>query len=488
MKYMRKILAMALAVMMVMSLAIGASAESGTNTNDGKITIDKAIDGTAYSVYQLAKLESYDTEDEAYIYTPTEAWSAWLRTQTTYVTIDATTGYITWAEGADAAAFAKAAATYAKENNIAATASAVAEGTTVTFDNLNLGWYLVDSTVGTICSLDTTDKEVTIEEKNGGIPESDKKVYDGDSWEDSATASIGDKVEYKVTITAKKGATGYVLHDNMSAGLTFNNDVVVKVGNTELSKKENAEDTDYDYEVVTSGLSDTTCDFEVVFAQSYLDTITADTTIEVTYSATLNENAVIAGEGNKNSSHLDYGEESDVEGYDKPSTPPDEPKVYTYKFDLVKTDKDGALLTGAEFKLYESDGTTVIKLIKVDDNTYRVAKENETGAVEVIVVTDGDVTIKGLKNGTYKLEETKAPAGYNKLNEKKDVTINNADLDATVTEGNWTAGGVQVVNNSGSELPTTGGMGTTLFYVFGAAMVLGAAVLLITKRRMNVAE
>ena len=484
MKTTRKLLAMVLAVMMVMSLATTAFAASGTNTNDGKITIDNAVDGIGYSIYQILKLESYDTEAKAYTYkAASETWNNWLQTQTTYVTVDAQ-GYVAWNGDADQAAFAKAALAFAEENKIKAIDTKVAEGATVEFTDLNLGYYLVNSSLGTLCSLDTTDKEVTIKEKNTA-PTQEKTVKGDDgNWGDTNTATIGDKVEYKVEITAKKGATGYILHDKMEAGLTFNNDVVVKVGDTALT-------VGTDYTVSTTNTD--SCTFEVIFKQTYLDTITADTTIVVTYSATLNENAEIATDSNDNSSKLQYGESVDIDGDGNPDNPPpetpeDTTTTYTYKFDLVKTDDSNKLLTGAEFELYESDQETKIDLVKVDDNTYRVAKDGETGTTTTIVVADGDVTIQGLGNGTYYLKETKAPAGYNLLTGFTEVKINGANLDATITDGAYTSGGIQVINQSGSELPSTGGMGTTLFYVFGAIMMVGAAVLLVTKKRMASAE
>lgn len=474
MKRFKKITTLFLALIMILSMATTAFAETGTNTNDGKITINNAIEDVTYSVYQIMKLESFDTVNQAYTYkAASDTWNTWLKTQTTYVNVDAQ-GYVTWVNGADAEAFAKAALTYAKNSSIAATKSATATGTTVEFTALNLGYYLVDSSLGTLCLLNTTDKEAKISEKND-VPTSNKMVKGDDGqWGDTNTARIGGKVEYKVEITAKKGAQGYVLHDTMSEGLSFNKDVVVKAGETALTEK-----TDYN---VNNSPTDG-CTFEITFTETYLNKITADTTIVVTYSATLKENAVVAGDGNTNIAKLEYGEKNAND--EKLSTPEDKTTTYTYKFDLVKTDKDGKLLTNAEFELYESDKTTKIALIKIDDNTYRVAKTGEAG-VETIVVTDGDVTIKGLENGTYYLKETKAPNGYNLLTEMQGVTIENTNLDATVSAGTYVSGGVQVVNKSGSILPGTGGMGTTLFYVIGGIMVLAAVVLLFAKKRMSV--
>lgn len=223
-------------------------------------------------------LESYNAEAKAYSYKANTAWEGWLESQTQYVSID-DQGYVTWVKDADPAAFAKAALAHAEENKITPTDAKTADSTTVAFTGLNLGYYLVDTTLGTLCSLDTTIPNVTMNEKNE-VPSQEKEVQeDSDgSWGDKNTAEIGDTVNYRTTINAKKGAQGYVLHDVMSAGLTLDPNSIVASG---LEKGQDA--TSGDYHVVTTGLSDG-CTFEVVFHQSYLDTITTNTEIVVTYS------------------------------------------------------------------------------------------------------------------------------------------------------------------------------------------------------------
>ena len=187
---------------------------------------------------------------------------------------------MTWVKDADVAAFAKAALAHAKEANINPVATRTADSTTVKFENLNLGYYLIDTTLGTLCSLDTAVSDVEMFEKNEQPPV--KKEVKEDStgnWGNENTAEIGQTVEFRSTIGAKPGAQGYVLHDVMSAGLTLDPDSIEATG---LKKGQDANSGDY--HVVTTGLSDG-CTFEVVFHQSYLDTITTDTDIVVTYSA-----------------------------------------------------------------------------------------------------------------------------------------------------------------------------------------------------------
>lgn len=487
MKTMKKMFAVVLALVMAMALSVTAFAASGTNTNDGTITINNAVPGETYSIYQILKLESYDTDAGAYSYKATSEWESWLTTQTNYVSIDES-GYVTWTANSDdatVAAFAKSALAYAESNNITATKSekapAAAEGqttSTVTFSGLNLGWYLVDTSLGSLCSLGTTDKDATIQEKNS-VPSIDKEVVAGDGNE----PSVGDSVNFKITVTAQKGAQNYVVHDTMSDGLTFNNDVKVTVNNTELT-------ANVDYSVSTSVEDD--CTFEVIFTESYLNTITEETKIEITYSATINGNAVVGTDPETNEAKLDYGDDSST-------TSTTETETYVYYFDLVKDDTSDKLIAGAEFKLYESaTGGDAIQFV-VENGTYRVATateiaDEETNTTDTISVNNGMVRISGLGKGNYYLEETKAPDGYNKLTERVTVTVNNNNA-ATVTDTNgnestdagdtYVNGGVEVENKAGSILPGTGGMGTTVIYIVGALLVIGAGVVLVVRRRMS---
>ena len=485
MKHAKKLASLLLALVMVFALATTAFAAGETGT----ITIDNAVVGQTYTVYQILDLESYNvdnttTGDGQYAYKATSAWSSFINSDAikgVYVNVD-DQGYVTWVAATDdatVAAFAKAALAHAKENNITADDSAEKEeGKNVTFTNLKLGYYLVDSTLGTLCSLDTTNPDVTIKEKNGE-PTNEKKVEEDSTgtYGKENDADIGQTVNFQSTITAQAGAENYVFHDKMDAGLTYGSVTGITLNGT-------AVDTKY-YTVKTTDLGEgDTCTFHVEFTQAFCDTLEAGNQIVISYTATVNENAVVGGTGNKNESWLKYGENNDL------TTTPSETKTYTYKFDLVKTKNDNTLLTGAWFKLYDAkEGGNEIALVKESDGVYRVATATEKSAVGFTAATieAGKVVIKGLDSGTYYLEETKAPVGYNKLAERIKVTIAKANLDATVNEetNTWTAGGVHVINQTGNELPSTGGMGTTIFYVVGSILLIGAAILLITKKRMN---
>ena len=468
MRHVKHLLSFMLAAVMALAMAATpAFAANGTNDDSGAITITNAEVGHTYKAYQVLVLESYNTGAQAYSYKANAEWANWLAEQTEYVSIDAQ-GYVTWVKDADAAAFAKAALAHAEEAKIQPDATATATSATVEFTGLNLGYYLVDTTVGSLCSLDTTIPNVEMKEKNK-VPPVDKKVQeDSDqSWGDSSTAEIGDTIPFKTTITANPGAQNYVLHDEMSAGLTLNKDSIQVTGLT----------AGKDYTVTTDGLGDD-CDFHITFSQAYLDSITTKTEIEVTYTAVLNENAVIADAGNPNKTLLEYGTDKRTEW--------DETTTYSYKVDVVKTDGDNKVLDGAQFKLYNAEtGGNEIPLVQVSNGVYRLAKDGEDG-VEYITTVDGQLEIKGFDAGTkYYLEETKAPDGYNKLAERVEIAVEDANLEATVDGGIWDHGGVHVVNKTGSLLPTTGGMGTTIFYVAGGAIVIAAAATLVHRNRMS---
>ena len=367
------------------------------------------------------------------------------------------------------AAFAKAALDWAKVKGITGTAE-TATGDTVNFSGLDLGYYLVDSSLGALCGLNTTNPNATIKEKNEK-PEIKKEVQTstGD-WGDKNNAKIGDTVEYKVEITVADGAQTYTVTDTMSTGLTFNSGSLKVTANDVVT-------TDYTLTPTTNG-------FTLVLPETYVSTLTKGTTIMVTYNATLNKDAVIDGDGNTNEVKLGYGNHQ--------NTVPSKVTTKSYQFDLVKVDgTTNKLLNGAEFKLYETkDSDTALRFVKNADGSYRVALNTENGEnVTDTIVVNGKVHISGLDKVNYWLEETRAPDGYNKLTERQEVELSkgsqNATLEAGATawaEGN---GGVVVKNNAGTVLPSTGGMGTTLFYVIGGGLMVAAVVLLVTKKRME---
>lgn len=461
MKKTKRIATVLLALVMVLSLSVCAFA-AGANS----ITVNGAQGGETYKIYKMLDLK-VDLGKNAYSYTVNAAWNNFFTGEgagAAYVTIN-DAGYVTWKAGMDTAenmeAFAKAAANYATVKGVVAVATQTpaADGSFV-FDGLDAGYYLITSTNGTLAMVDTTpaNPNAVVDEKNPN-PTVNKEVKEDSTneWGDSNSAQIGDTVYFRTAVNLQHGAKNYVLHDKMGDELTLNANSITVEGLTEGTH----------YTVVTTDLTDG-CDFEVRFTQSYLDTIAAPTTLVVEYNAVLNENAKVESVA-LNETQLTWGDKNHTE-WDKTET-------NTYKFEVLKyagADTAKHPLAGAVFQLKDASGK-VVKLVKVSDTEYRVANGNEAGAVDSFTtVATGNIAIKGVDLDKYTLVETEAPEGYNKLKDPVEVIVN-AD-NALV---------VEVPNNTGAELPSTGGIGTTIFYVVGGILVVGAAVVLTTRKRME---
>ena len=474
----RKLVSLLLAVALTLGLTALGYAEGET----GSITINDAVPGQNYNAYQLLYLESYNKDAGAYAYKANSAWETWLKTQTDYVSIDAQ-GYVTWVENADAAAFAKLAQVEAAKMTVDATATApaAAEGatySTVKFEDLNLGYYLVDTTLGTLCALDTTNPDVTMKEKNE-VPTNVKTVEEDSTgnYGEKNDADIGQTVNFKSTITAQAGAENYVFYDTMSAGLTY-------TGVTGITLNDATVDAS-NYTVVTEGLTDG-CTFEVRFTQAFCDTLKANDQIVISYTATLNENAVIAGAGNPNTSKVSYGDSSNTK-----TTPDSQTKTYTWDVDVLKyaNGDETKVLKDAKFVLLNSAKSKVATIVSGKITGWvDIPAAGEGGSItwpeNTVLTTDakGKIEIDGLDADTYYLREVEAPAGYNKLADDVSITITGATTNEQ-NELTYTTVVAKVNNQSGTELPSTGGIGTTIFYVLGGVLAVGAVALLIAKRR-----
>ena len=295
-------------------------------------------------------------------------------------------------------------------------------------------------------------------------------------------ADIGQTVNFKSTITAQPGAENYVFEDTMSAGLTYKNDAKVYTDETMTTELAAANYTVNN----TPGDGKT---FTITFTQSYLDTVTAETKLYVKYSATLNEGAVVGLPGNSNKSTLKYGDSANTK-----STPESETITYTWDLDVLKygnTDKAN-VLENAQFVLLNKDKNKVAVVVDGKLTGWAdVPAEGEDGTIPwnastiLTTNTQGKIEIDGLDSDTYYLREIKAPAGYNALGQDVEVKITGAtkaEDSATLT---YTTVVAEINNQSGTELPSTGGMGTTVFYILGSVLVLGAAVVLVTRKRMK---
>lgn len=494
MKLIKKIAAIMFAFMMVFSLSTNVKA-----IEKGSIEINNAIKGQTYKIYKIMELESYNPTEGLYSYKPASPqWKTFFTTDSVaqkYIKLDINTDGITWKDNStageieaekktrldkEASELAKAALEYANKNSIQDNGHDDATGTTVTFNSLDLGYYLVDSSVGALCSLNTTNPSATIKEKNA-VPSVKKEVSDAEdgTFANDSFANIGDTVFFKTTITAQPGAEKYILHDTMDAAFTFNkNSIVIKSGGVIV------ESTNYDIyykkdDATATNKAEDGCTFEIRFKQDFLDKLSKNQEIVVTYNAVLNEKATI-NVGDHNTAKLTYGDKRSVD--DKTTTSTSSIKVLKY------TGTTTNILNGAKFKLFtqQTDGEA-LKFATIDKQNYRLTKET-TGIDEIETVEKGTFTLQGLKPGvTYWLEETKAPKGYNKLTSRIKVELQPGGaliVDGNARdENNLPLSQVNVENKSGSLLPSTGGMGTTLIYLIGAALVLGSGIVLANKKR-----
>ncbi|MCD7918360.1 MAG: LPXTG cell wall anchor domain-containing protein [Clostridiales bacterium] len=522
MRKLKKLASLLLALVMCFGLTCTAFASSsGVTPEVGSITITNAYEGETYKVYKLLDL-TYNTSGTSYAYSidPTSEWYDFFTTGdgAGYVSVDVTTYQVTWTggetgTGSQAEAFAKAALAYAEANNISPTATDVADDSgTLTFSGLEYGYYLIDSSLGTVLTLDSTDPDVKVTDKNTA-PTVDKTVVEdtGGAYGDSNTADVGEVVSFRIVINNGYASTNLVLHDTLSAGLTLNeNSFEVHIGSS-LASADNTVDSSY-YTITTSGLTDG-CTFEIAFEDSFTtDVLTDSQLIIVTYTATVNSDAVIYGDGNSNETYASYGNDSESTS-DKTTTYVYE--LYVYKY-TETTDANTSVttetaLSGAKFVLYkEVNGTNYYAVLDSDGKisswtTYKTQDDIDEAyangdidydtyiaavpATELETDDTGLVYFGGLDAGTYYLEETEAPDGYNLLNAATTITIAQDGTISgakTVTYDNgdeYTA--IKVYNGSTAEMPSTGGIGTTIFYVVGGVLVVGAVVVLITRKRMN---
>lgn len=456
---MKKFFAVLMALVLVLSMGVTAFA-AGTGT----ITITNAVDKESYTVYKM--FDFVPVDDTKGRYTANEKWTTFINGEgAEYLEFDNTAGTIKFkGEETDErkAELAKKAVKYAQDNSVVGT-TLTANGTTVEFTNLDLGYYAIDTSLGTLCALTTTNKDAQVTEKNT-TPNIDKKIVEDTNLVDANNVAIGDEVKYQSVVTAGKGTVNYVIHDKMSAGLTFKNDVVIKNGDYTLEAN-----TDY---TLTTNCEDG-CTFEIDLTPEYEETLKENNQLVITYSATLNDGAVIGNTGNPNEIQLTYGNAQ--------KTLWDTVITYTTKLTINKfetVDGKEIPLKGAGFTLYK-DGEAIGTEIKGKNLT-------------TFVWT-------GLEEGTYVLKETTVPVGYNPV---KDITIVitceepekvNATTDTavwdetkkeiTLTNTNGAFEG-KVENKTGTLLPETGGIGTTIFYIVGITLMLGAAILLISKKKM----
>ena len=516
MKHIKKLASLLLALVMALSLAVTAFADESTTYS---ITIDNSTEGHTYEAYQIFTGD-LATNKAGNKVLSNIVWGSGVSEAGQTALGDAAAKAETLKNEADAKAFAKAVAPYL--TTAAGSANTVTDGKYV-ISGLAAGYYLVKDQDGSLTGGNDSYTEYIIRvvgdvtaTPKSDVPEVQKKVKDiNDStdttktgWQDSADYDIGDSIPFQLKATLADNVSSYttykvVFHDTLSKGLTYNNDAKAYIDGTETNG----------FTVTATVNADGTTTLTVSCDDVKALSAGNSSVITVEYTAKLNENAVLGSAGNPNEVYLEYSNnpnKSETGDNETGNTPEDTVIVFTYKTIINKVDSENKPLTGAAFKLE--------KLIKGEDG----AADTWTTVKEFTVdETTTAFTFSGLDDGRYKLTETKTPAGYNTIDPiyfvieaTHDETADAPTLDtlnAYLTDANGnkqtemkdgesvnidlgtvdlTAGSITttVVNKSGSELPSTGGIGTTIFYVLGGVLVLAAVVLLVTKKRMSGAE
>lgn len=519
---MKKVFAAAAAIATVFGLAATtvATANAADNATLTVSTTDAKFAGKTVNAYKMFSA-TVSGDGKAVSYTLTDEWKPFFKNSTASgLTGDVTDAnvndkandYVSKLKNTDLVAFATKASNWAqntangiKVNKTTTVSSTATDGKyTAAFNNLDYGYYVVavpgatvadtNSQYATLVSVHSTS--VTAEIK-GNLPTVDKKVQVDGTGKDATDAKIGDTLKFTLTSTipdmSAYNTYTFNFKDTLSKGLTFGQVDSVKVGDTALT-------TDTDYTVATAPADNGKTLLTVTMKNFKNQQANVGKKITVTYTATLNKDAVVGGAGNVNSATIQYSNNPSTNGTGE--SEPSKVRVFTYGFTVDKYtgknyDDTATRLAGAEFTLAHKGGTA-ISFVKVADSAtqnavYRVAKADEAGATTTITTpANGKVEFRGLENGEYTLTETKAPAGYNKLASAIGVKVNGQNngtdtTNATVTitynndngnDYNQTAsnGVIPVQNKSGAILPGTGGMGTIAFTVIGVLVIaLGVA-------------
>lgn len=468
MKTMRKLFTVLLALAMTLALAVPAFAADTT----GSITITNPQGDRTYTAYKIFDVTysgdhySYTISDTDAAFTTVKAYADVTANGLTLTPVGKTGKYnVSTGDSFSAASFAQ----YLKTNaGSLGTGTAFTQvGNTMKASGLTPGYYSVSGTSGTVCEL-ATAKDIQIRDKNEA-PQIEKSVDDADR-----TVEIGQKLTYTITgkVPSTKGYTEYTyeLTDTMSEGLTFNKDVKVTIGDEDVTTAA----------AITKNGNGFVASVNMMDYQGQIDK-----PVVITYTATVNEKAIQRNE-ETNTATLKYSNDPANKNSFKESSV--EVEVFSFNIVINKyaAGNESTKLEGAKFVLKNAEGKyyncdTATKAV-----TWVVGKADTT---EVTTDVNGVARFDGLQAGTYKLEETAAPAGYNQL--IKDITIVlKEDGSATIDDAastpeadrSLTAG---VANSTGTMLPETGGIGTVIFVALGALAVICAGVFLVTNKRMS---
>ena len=494
MKHAKKLASLLMALVMVLGMSVGTTVTAfAANTNAHTITITNDKSGHTYTAYQvfagdisagkLTNVEWGSGVNGADVLADLVKLEPYKDCKSAEDVADVLVSF-----GDDSAqldAFAKVVGTHL--TTVAGTSTQTASPYTISVTGD--GYYFVKDS-GTIGTDDAATKyilkvvgDVTVKAK-AETPSIDKVIVNADSangGEGKGTAQdVGSVVNFKLTskVPAMDGydTYTYIVNDTMSAGLTFNNDVAVTIDGVAYT----------DFTVAQNGQS-----FTITFNNFISQKANAGKAIVITYSATINENALTTDK-ETNTVNLEYSNNPN-DSESKGETP--ESIVYVYDFDIVidkytGDEATGTRLAGAKFVLKNASE----KYYYYNGETKKVEwKDTLSEATEVTTDQSGAAKFQGLDSGTYYLHETEAPAGYNLLKDDVAVTITATyGDDGQITSSSATSANngqyqqvQKIENKSGATLPSTGGMGTTLLYIIGAILVVGAGVLLVARRRMH---
>lgn len=506
MKLAKRFLTVGVALALTLGLNIPAFAAT--------ITVDNAVDGETYTAYKLFDVThgvgadgELNTADDTYAYyTSSEALKNALEGANAGLTFKKAEGTGNWyvsgeVDAATLAAYINTHWDSTFEALLTAAGNGIASNSKASINTGDqTGYFFVDSSLGSLCILKTADADVTVEEKNS-LPSITKTVQEDRTGEYGKTATIDGEVDtiyYKLTVNTGTGyanlGTGvdsdYTITDALPAGIAYNvGSIALPEGWTEYSEETENGDYTVSYDADTHTLT-------IVLKASKLAMLGKNTNIEITYNA--NAKGVVGnlavGTGHQNNVTLKY----------KNQTMTDKAVVKTYDLGtstsgatITKVDgSNNTPLAGVKFVLSktvpaESEGKPTTKTVYAtfDQNNYLTGwVDRQDQAIELVTDSKGNIKAEGLDADTYILTETETLPGYNLLNDTITVVIDesgNETYKLTSSTNDALKDKITVVNEAGSQLPTTGGMGTTVLYIAGAVLVLGAGITLVVRRRMN---